>query len=414
MGELYDLQWQLKNETWPTLDRAVRHGLLGGVLDAIEGHTEADPAALAVDFLVSFGNIIGRSPHRIIDSARHGTNLSALIVGTTSDGRKGTASNTVRRVFSHVDETWATESIRSGFSSGEGVIADLEKRTDQRLLIKEVEFAAVLARIAREGQTLSPLMRELFDGDPVSLRKVDSVLVVNDHLVSVIGHIVPHELRKRLTSTEQANGFANRFLFAMSRSANELPDGGDLTDDIVTPLAAEVAAAVDVARDIGKMGRNREAASLWDSIYRSSKAEHRKHFGLVGDLTGRWDVIQARLQMIYACLDGADVIGPEHVNAAAALWGYSEASVRYVFADSSGDTPGERWYAAICDAGAGGLNRTEQSNVFNRNLPADKLAAIRQPYLTSGRVVTQTDLTKGRPVTYEVAAENAAEVKLQS
>ena len=51
---------------------------------------------------------------------------------------------------------------------------------------------------------------------------------------------------------------------------------------------------------------------------------------------------------------------------------------------------------------------------FLHCLIKEELAAIRQPYLTSGRVVTQTDLTKGRPVTYEVAAENAAEVKLQS
>jgi hypothetical protein len=47
---------------------------------------------------------------------------------------------------------------------------------------------------------------------------------------------VEDELRSRITRTDLANGFANRFLFALVRRSKELPFGGSLTDSEILRL----------------------------------------------------------------------------------------------------------------------------------------------------------------------------------
>ena len=89
----------------------------------------------------------------------------------------------VRAVIRVADENWYADRIKSGLSSGEGLIAEVrdEVRTwdakeqqyritdrgvaDKRLLIVEREFAAVLAVADRHGNTISPLVRRAWDGD---------------------------------------------------------------------------------------------------------------------------------------------------------------------------------------------------------------------------------------------------------
>ena len=60
----------------------------------------------------------------------------------------------------------------SGLSSGEGLIAevrdpldhnDTTAPTDKRLLVLEPEFAQVMKVLAREGNTLSPVVRNSWD-----------------------------------------------------------------------------------------------------------------------------------------------------------------------------------------------------------------------------------------------------------
>src|SRR5262245_58877285 len=108
---------------WPKpLAQQAFHGIAGEFVRAIEPHTEADPAALLFQFLVGFGNVVGRAPHTIADGARHGCNLFAAIVGVSSKGRKGTSWNHIRRVFEGIEPEWTSKRIQGGLSSGEGLI----------------------------------------------------------------------------------------------------------------------------------------------------------------------------------------------------------------------------------------------------------------------------------------------------
>src|ERR1022692_24418 len=82
---------------WPdSMDDAAIHGLAGEFVQMIAPNTEADPAAILVQFLVSFGALIGRGPHCRVEGDQHHTNLYALLVGATAKGRKGTSWGRVR------------------------------------------------------------------------------------------------------------------------------------------------------------------------------------------------------------------------------------------------------------------------------------------------------------------------------
>lgn len=93
------------------------------MLDVLEPHTEADPAAMLFDFLAAYGNAVGASPHASVGSAQHPGRLFVLTVGETARARKGTARSEIAGLMRHVDARWAKERVVSGLSSGEGLIA---------------------------------------------------------------------------------------------------------------------------------------------------------------------------------------------------------------------------------------------------------------------------------------------------
>src|SRR5262245_26473992 len=98
------------------------HSLAGRIVRAIDPYSEADPVATLMHVLVPFGNMVGSSAHARVQEDEHPARLNAVMVGPTSKGRKGTAFSTPRAMFTSVDEVYAAKRIRSGLSSGEGVI----------------------------------------------------------------------------------------------------------------------------------------------------------------------------------------------------------------------------------------------------------------------------------------------------
>src|SRR6266545_1431944 len=75
---------------WPVPLRApAYHGAIGELVRAIDPHTEADPAAVLIQTLVMFGNVIGRTAHFRVEADIHYLNLFTAVVGQTAKGRKG-------------------------------------------------------------------------------------------------------------------------------------------------------------------------------------------------------------------------------------------------------------------------------------------------------------------------------------
>jgi hypothetical protein len=80
----------------------------------------------------------------------------------------------VRRALAEADPNFVNGCLASGLSSGEGLIsqvrdpvdkADASAPADKRRLVLEQEFAQVLKVLSREGNTLSPIVRQAWDGD---------------------------------------------------------------------------------------------------------------------------------------------------------------------------------------------------------------------------------------------------------
>ena len=110
-------------QAWPVLDEAAYHGLAGEVVKALDPHTEADPVGILIQFVTTFGNIVGNNPYYQVESDRHHTNLFSVHVGASSKGRKGTAAGRVKAVTGLADRVWTEERTASGLSSGEGLIS---------------------------------------------------------------------------------------------------------------------------------------------------------------------------------------------------------------------------------------------------------------------------------------------------
>ena len=130
--------------------------------------------------------------------------------------------------------------MASGLSSGEGLIAqvrdaiddaDTGTPADKRRLVLEQEFAQVLKVLSREGNTLSPIVRQAWDGDALQTMVRNNPLRASAAHIGVIGHITKDELLRYLTATELANGFQNRFLLIAVDRSKLLPFGSALDAD---------------------------------------------------------------------------------------------------------------------------------------------------------------------------------------
>src|SRR5262245_50758107 len=95
--------------SWPVMPVAAYHGLAGEVVAIIAPHTEADPVALHLHYLTSFGSAVGRGPYYQVEATPHFGNLFLVTVGRTSRARKGTGADWIHRIFEIVESDWARD-----------------------------------------------------------------------------------------------------------------------------------------------------------------------------------------------------------------------------------------------------------------------------------------------------------------
>jgi len=361
---------------------ALNTGLLGEIVQAAEPHTEADPVGLLVDLLVAFGNAVGPGPHFVADSAQHPARLFAVLVGDTAKARKGTARAVVRSFVTRADPEWADKNNTSGLSTGEGLIAAIAATNDVRLFVHEPEFARVLRVSGRDGNTLSPIIREAWDsGDMCVLTRGDPLRTTGAHM-SIVAHITREELRARLTSTETANGFANRFLWIAVKRSKLLPSGGRLDDATIRELGRRLGDTISEARHIGRLRRSDAAERLWGHIYRTLAQDEPP--GLLGGAVSRAEAHVLRLSVAYALADVSPEIRVDHIEAAHDLWQYARASAGLLFEACSGDPRLDRLRRELKSAGRQGLSRTELLAVFGRNLTTGQVSVLTDELLDEG------------------------------
>jgi hypothetical protein len=407
----------LPEAAWPApLAEDAFYGLAGRIVRAIAPYTEADEAALFAHLFTGASALVGPHVRAIAGDAPHPARLNAVCVGETSKGRKGSASRPIERLLKRVDDTFG-ERIMEGLSSGEGLIWQVHDpiyrservgkgadRTtelvevdpgvaDKRLWVIESEFASTLRVIQRDGNTLSAIVRRAWDtGDLKTLTK-NSPAVATDAHVNITGHVTKDELLRYLDRTELASGFANRFTWLAVRRARLLPEGGEVPEEVLRPLAAEMAGVVEWARTPRLLTRDAEARELWNGVYeRLSDGQP----GLYGAATNRSEAQTLRLSVFYAILDCSSVIRAEHVLAALAVWQYCEASARWIFGDATGDPIADSILGALRRGGA--MRRVDLVNLFDRNVNRARLDRALALLFAAGLVGRRMDTeTGGRP-----------------
>jgi hypothetical protein len=389
----------LVEPAWPVMHEAAYYGLAGEVVDTIAPHSEADPVAILLQFLVAFGNAVGLSPYYQVEGDKHRAKLFVVTSGATPKGGKGTALGRIRQLMAIADPDWERDSIQTGLSSGEGVIFHVRDPistlgkdgkteqvdagvTDKRLMLLAEEFAGTLRVMERAGNTLSPVLRDAWGTSRLqTLTKNSPTKATNSH-ISIIAHVTDDELHAVLTKVEMANGFANRFLFARVRRSKLLPHGGRLDFEALQDLGEQIATRHRQAQTLGRITMTDVAAEAWAKNYAELS---RDRPGLLGAILGRAEAQVIRLALIYALLDNKTQIDLLHLRAALAVWGFCEDSATQIWGDMIGDDVSDTIFAALKTAGSTGLRRTELSNLFSRHVPSARITKVLETLERAGK-----------------------------
>jgi hypothetical protein len=387
--------------TWPErMAQAAFYGLAGDIVRTISPHSEADDAALLVQTLAAFGNVIGHQARFAVESDYHYSNLFTVLVGQTAKGRKGTSWKHIERLFSKVDPTWVKERIKSGLASGEGLVWNTRDAkgkdkgvADKRLLDMESEFASVLQIMRRDGNIVSAVARQAWDSGALRTLNKNSPATATDAHISIIGHITAVELRRYITETEMANGFVNRILWVAVRRSKYLPEGSRLSDRRLSTIVKALKAAVSFGQTRVELKRDLEAGFLWNEVY--AELSDGKP-GLFGAVISRSEAQVLRVAMLYALLDRSNLVKRVHLEAALALWKYSEASAKFIFGDSLGDPTADETLRLIRAREETGITRAELSNAFGRHKSSYEIARALGVLANSGLAFCNTEKTDGR------------------
>ena len=373
---------------WPEPPAAAAyHGLVGEIVQAIEPNTEADPVSVLVQLLVACGALIGRGAWFDVERTRHYPAEFAVLVGESSRARKGTSYDHVEQLLGEIDPDFLLR-MENGLSTGEGLVWALRDRhgedpgaSDRRLLVSEPEFARVLS--GRELASLSPVLRQAWDGRRLGLLTRNSPLRATEAHLALIGHITAAELRHCSTTLSVANGFLNRFLFVPCRRVQLLAHGGEKKDPLAeTGLKERLAEVLGHARCAGGLRFHPDAEEHWTTSY--EEMSELSADGVTGALTARAEAHSIRLALIYALLDGASSIEVEHLEAALALWDYAARGAEWALGDTTGVALAEQVHSHLVD-NPGGVALTQLHELLNNNHTAAELREALKALEQAGR-----------------------------
>jgi len=418
-GEMEGLE-RLDLPAWdqsrPKLALEAFYGLAGRIVETIQPHTEADPVATLVQTLTLVGNLVGPGPHARVERDEHPCRLFIGLVGRSGGARKGTSLSTPRYLIGRIDECWRLERFKQGLSSGEGLIENVrdpmepegeeaapEEPLDRRLMIIEPELAVVLKNMSRESNTLSAILRQAWDSGNLSTLTRHSPLKATGAHISVIGHITQEELRRYLTETERANGFANRFIWVLVERSKLLPEGGGVPDAELDVLIDKLRDVVEYAGQLNEIRRDEDSREIWAGVYGALSAGKP---GMLGAILSRAEAQVLRLSVLYAVLDRSRLVKPDHLKAALALWEYAEASARMIFGSRLGNTVADRILQAIRQRGE--LTETQICALFSGHERRETIQEALLMLAGTGRVQkAPSGDTGGRPVTVWGLAKKA-------
>ena len=173
--------------------------------------------------------------------------------------------------------------------------------------------------LAREGNTLSPVIRNAWDGKTLQTMAKNSPLRATGAHIGIVGHITKQELLRHITATELANGFFNRFMVVAVQRSKDAAVRRPPRRETASPRPRAGPARRPLRRRRAADHLRPEAREWWIAAYDELSAGEA---GLAGAATARAEAHTVRLALLYALLDCSDVIELEHLEAALAFWAY--------------------------------------------------------------------------------------------
>lgn len=346
--------------TPPMATNAMFYGVLGRLAQRAADGTEVNPVAAMAAAMSWLSASIGRNTCIPVGDQWHNLRLYTLNIGRSSRGGKGMALDLLKRVTKRIGE--AHDGLRpqmhtGGLSSREGLAflihdgyregrEEVPPITDKRLFIVETEFANVLAQGKREGNTLSSVLRDAWDGVSIKPATRSSRIWATRPHIALHGCITPTELRGRMASNDLSNGFANRFMMVWAERIGVVPFPSRASDEVVSGFAHELAAVIRFGlagypdRDQPQLlSFQPAAADLFSNQYREYAKPHPSGELITGLLQRRAPML-LRMAGLFAVADRLMQIKRDHVAAAAAWMDYYAQSVAFVFSPTV-DVDGE-------------------------------------------------------------------------
>ncbi|MDM0113927.1 DUF3987 domain-containing protein [Variovorax sp. J22R133] len=385
----------------PRPDPAALYGLIGEIALAAAETTEANPFAVALNVMTYLSAAVGRVAYYPVGNTFHHPRLFGLHVGRTGRGRKGDATSIVQRIDKAIrakDEYIAPQVHRGGLSTREGLAFlihdgymdgknEVPPIHDKRLYVVESEFANVLNQTKRDGNTLSPALRDVFDGTSIKPATKTNRLGATDPHVAMSCAVTPSELRSMLATRELTNGFANRFMMVFAEREHLVPFPRPTSPHVIDGFADRIIDALKwigadrpVETDVREMKLTPAAQRHYEKLYHG-ELNDQSAGELVNALVERRAPILLRMAMLFAIFDKRNEIDVPHVGAAMAWVRYWTDSVKYIFATALDEVT-----VAETSANAnkilkfltskGSASRTDISvECFARHLSKDKIDA---------------------------------------
>ncbi|MFI9651123.1 DUF3987 domain-containing protein [Guyparkeria halopsychrophila] len=414
----------------PKADPAMFHGLVGEVAEAATTGREPNRVSVALTFLTWLSAAAGRHHFISVGDQTHPLLINGLHVGRSMVAAKGESWALVKRIRRAVGEMMDSDHVPSaddegavvtpelfagrvhsgGLSTGEGLAAQVHDGfttgktehapiDDKRLLIIEAEFAKLLAQGKREGNTLSPIIRDLFDGGSIQPATKSASIWATEPHVCVHGAITPFELRARMDATAAHNGLMNRFLIIFAERTRLVAFPEPTPDEVVQRLAVRTRDVIKFAR--GDYPRTKYAAPITLSdeareMYREAYPDLRRRDGstpIITSVLERRAPITMRLAGLFAMTDQTAVIGVDHMRAALAWSRFHRESVGFIFgSDMTQRIQSEKrreHKQKILDGIAveRWITRTEiQRRLFANRIKASDLTAALEDLLADGQI----------------------------
>lgn len=337
----------------PRSTDAMYYGPIGDLAYAASEGTEVNPVAAAAACISWLSARMGRDVFLRVGNTKHHISLYTLHSGRSSVARKGDSVGLLKRVASTINKHEHGERLtgnehNGGLSSREGLAFlihdgymegknEVPAIEDKRLWIMESEFANVLAQAKRDGNTLSTVLRDSWDGVSIKPATKSNRLWASDPHIAIHGCITPSELHAKMSTGEMSNGFANRFLIVHAERTQLVPFPNAATRNTVESLAARFSDVIAFALgDYPAVKDTREITLTLEA--RSAFERHYYYFcecdpagELITGLLQRRAPMLLRLAALFALTDKSLIVDVAHITAARAWMDYYTQSVRFIF-----------------------------------------------------------------------------------